>query len=239
MTQRATSTRPRGPRRPSPAVARRRRAVALAALALVIVLAVWGGIALAGGQGGSEAEASASATPSASASHAPSAAELGPTGDPNASPTPTGGAGAAGPATPTPSAPAAKPCASPAVRVTANLDAERYAAGARPQLSLTLENTGAEPCLIDVGTAKQVYTISSGSDRIWASTDCQRNAQSQLVELGAGQRLESPQIEWVRERSAKDTCDRERPAAVAGGATYTLTAAVDGISSEPRSFILD
>ncbi|CAG7844292.1 hypothetical protein USB125703_00519 [Pseudoclavibacter triregionum] len=170
---------------------------------------------------------------------------------PTAEPTPTGvtaedlapGPGeTSAPATTAPAAgqpPVTPRCSAPAVTVTAHVDAQSYAPGVQPQLSLTLANAGQTPCVLDVGTAKQVYTITSGSDTIWVSTHCQTEPISQLATLAPGQSLTAPAISWVRERSSTDTCQGERPAAVGGGATYQLVATVDGIASAPVAFTLD
>lgn len=206
-------------------------------MGLLAILAVIGVLAclviphLLGG-GGDAPEVSAA--PSASASPTPTGVtpeDVGPTPEAaGASPS------ASAVATPAPAQVAA--CAAPAVTVTAKLDAQEYAPGAQPNMSLTLENTGPAPCTIDVGTAKQSYTITSGADTVWRSTDCQTDAKSQPVQLAPGQKLDAPPITWVRERSSKETCGGERPAAVGGGATYQLQVQLDTLQSQPVRFIL-
>jgi hypothetical protein len=43
----------------------------------------------------------------------------------------------------------------------------------------------------------------------------------------------------VRERSSPDTCDSDsRPAAVGGGAYYSLSVSIGGVASEPTYFDL-
>jgi hypothetical protein len=101
-------------------------------------------------------------------------------------------------------------------------------------------NTGMEPCTANLGTTTQVFTISSGSDVYWKSTDCQTGAEDAEVELAARTPQTSSPFEWSRQRSSTTTCqEAERPAVPAGGATYTLSVEVAGVkSAEPKSFLL-
>lgn len=123
--------------------------------------------------------------------------------------------------------------------MTAATDARSYGPDARPKLSFSIENTGANKCTFNVGTAVQQFRITSGSDQIWASTDCQKNPENQQVLLEPGRKFESPQLEWVRERSTPDTCEAERPAAVGGDSYYHLKVTVNGAESEPVMFVLE
>lgn len=211
-------------RRPSKAVYRRRRLALLILCVLVIGLLIWGVSSLVGAGGDEQGGASASVSPSAAASESASAE----TGEsPAATPTPT----------PTPTGPAE--CAAPELVVSAVLDATSYAPDVQPQLSLSIANTGAEPCVMNVGTAVQVYTISSGADVIWVSSHCQTDPADEIVTIGAGQSITAPPISWVRERSSLDTCGTDRADAVAGGAYYQLVVSVNGIASQPATFVLD
>ncbi|GGA71899.1 hypothetical protein GCM10011490_23310 [Pseudoclavibacter endophyticus] len=130
-------------------------------------------------------------------------------------------------------------CTADTVIVEAFTDAPSYAEGVQPQFSLRVTNAGAAPCVMDIGTATQVYTVTSGADTIWVSTDCQENPANDVVQLESGQSLDAPAITWVRERSTPDTCDGERPAAVGGGATYNLVVSIGGIPSAPATFVLE
>lgn len=183
---------------------------------------IWGVSSIFGAGSGEPGDASA--TPTASTSETATAAA----GE-SAAPTQT--------PTPTPTGPAE--CAAPALVVAAVLDATSYAADAQPQLSLSITNTGAEACVMNVGTAVQVYTISSGADVIWVSSHCQTEPADEIVTIGAGQSVTAPPITWVRERSSLDTCGTDRADAVAGGAYYQLVVSVNGIASQPATFVLD
>ena len=177
-------------------------------------------------------------------------------GEPGA-PTPTGAASATPARTtapdPTTSAPAGTPppatpgptqaCTDQQITVTPVTDKAAYAAGELPKLSMSLENTSSSDCTLDVGTATQVFTVSSGADVWWRSTDCQANPASQLITVAAGQKVDSTQggIPWDRSRSSADTCDAaERPSAPGGGATYHLAVSIGGIAStDTAAFTLD
>lgn len=213
------------PHRPSAAVYRRRRIVAVLLVLVVaaaIVLAVWQPWRGA-------AKAGASPTPGATATTPPPTSAT-----PEASETP--------PQTPveTPVAPAPDPSASttePAIAtcttaditVQAVTDKDSYGAGELPQLSITMSNTSAKPCLMNVGTTTQAFVIMSGPDTWWRSTDCQTEPSDQVVQLTAGQTVTSvTPLTWDRTRSSVDTCDStSRPQARAG--YYNLQVSIGGI----------
>lgn len=215
--------------KPSPAVYRRRRLVALIGLIVVIALIWWAISSLFSGDDNLQSTASPTSTSVEDADAAPAETlPPTPTAAPAETPTPTPEA------TPTPTV-----CTEEQVSVQAVADAESYGEEELPMFSVHLENTSDASCIIDIGTASQVYTVSSGSDTIWVSTHCQAESDSQVVELVAGKEVDAPAIEWSRERSNESTCDDEnRPAAVAGGAYYFLTVKVGGITSEPVYFSL-
>ena len=216
---------------------RRRRLAALGILILVIAL-VWWLVATIIGALGAKPD---SAAPDAAATEATAAATDAATPPPASDSAPEPAASTAPAATPAaPETPAEPPqCTAAEVTVTAKLDAGAYGPDQQPQLSFSLTNHSDHPCHMDVGTAAQEFAISSGSDLIWLSTHCMRDATNQVVQMDAGRTVDSPPFAWVRERSTPDTCDGERPAAVAGGSYYNLTVTVGGIASEPVTFVLE
>jgi hypothetical protein len=144
--------------------------------------------------------------------------------------------------TPVPAASAVDgaPCERSQVQVEAVTDAVRYEAGVQPQLSLSLTNTGTNSCVLNAGTAAQVFTISSGSETYWTSTDCQTESSDSQVTLKPGiVASSSTPIAWDRTRSAVDTCDAvTRDGAPAGGASYNLSVSVGGVPSDSTKQIL-
>lgn len=202
---------------PSPAVYRRRRLVFLIVLILVIA-AVAVGVWLAIAQPWASAKPAPSPTTSASPT---TQTTTSPAPEESASPEPEESAGAAA------------ACRGVDVTVEAVTDAESYADGALPALSISLTNNGSEPCTIDVGSATQVFTVSSGEDVWWRSTDCQENPSSMVVTLEAGQHVTSAEpLVWDRTRSDVSTCaDANRPRATAGGASYHVGVSIGGFEA--------
>jgi len=164
-------------------------------------------------------------------------------GEPGPGASPSGNATDAS-ASPTPSAVAAvdgAPCDAGNVTVEALTDKSSYEPGELPQLSLSLTNNGSTGCVINAGTAQQVFTVTSGSDTYWTSTDCQTDAADSEVTLKPGVAVSSSTpIAWDRTRSAVDTCDNPtREAAPGSGASYFLNVTVDGIASaSPKQILL-
>jgi hypothetical protein len=242
------------PRRPvSAKVYRRRRLVVLVGIVAVIVVVLL--IILKPGSGQAE---TAAPSPSAStnggsaggqggADGASSTPAATPGADPAATPAPTdaaAGAPAAGIPAPTPAATNAdgsEACAAGNITVTAITDSNDYSSGSQPMLSFSIVNTGSQPCTINAGTSQQVYTITSGTEVYWLSTDCQTGASDTFAMLEPGKTVTSTPFAWNRNRSSKDSCDQSSPTPVpAGGVSYHLSVSVDGIqSAQSAQFILD
>jgi hypothetical protein len=146
-----------------------------------------------------------------------------------ATPNPSGSAGAAA---------AITACAEGTVTVTAVTDADSYAAGVLPQLSLTITNNGAVACTFNAGSDVQQYRITSGSDQIWNSVDCQTEPVAAVVELAAAETMSTTPIPWDRTRSDPSTCDDTRSPVAAGGATYRVAVIVDEVESAEVPFLL-
>lgn len=215
------------PRR-SAAVYRRRRLVVIGGLVLAVAaigIGSWLLIARPWAAADTASPAPAPATPSMSPS---------PSADPSA--------GGESPA-PEPSAaqtPAIVACEAADIEVTAVTDSDTYAAGVLPKLSIALTNKGAKDCTIDVGSTTQVFTISSGADVWWRSTDCQENPSSMIATLTAGTTVTSKDpVTWDRTRSSVETCAQEnRQRAPGGGASYHVEVSIGGFTSPSSAQIL-
>ena len=212
--------------RPSKAVYRRRRLV-LSVLALLVTGAlVWAGVVVAGAlSGGRDAGASEPFQTAPTAAPAPSSTGADETdkGNPET-------------ADGEPSAKAEEgTCPPAAVKVEAATDAAAYPAGANPLLTLSVTNTGTEPCKINVGTTQMEFVVTSGSDRIFSSADCQDGAEDLLKEFEPGA-TEKANFTWERLRSAPGC------AAVASNPNpgwYVFTARLGETTSEKAVFQLD
>jgi hypothetical protein len=136
-------------------------------------------------------------------------------------------------------------CQAGQVTVSAVTDSDSYGADIDPQLSWTLVNTSDQPCTLNVGTAQQVFTVTSGAETIWSSKDCQKDAADYPLtiepESSGAKPTVSSTITWDRERSSADSCDTtDKPKVTAGGASYHLQVTVGGISStDTEQFILN
>lgn len=204
----------RNPVGPQPASVywRRRLVVGLGLLAVIVVVIL---IVVRPGSG------APTPTPSPSASSSSSVK--------TPSNTPAAGAGAAD----------AVKCDPAKITVDPVMDATEFQAGANPQLGFTVKSTMTEPCVLAAGSDLQVYTITSGDEVIWISTDCQEGGEAAEVVLQPGVPKDGPRITWDRTRSSPDTCDSARDAVTAEGASYHLSVAIGDIeSSETRQFQL-
>jgi hypothetical protein len=132
-------------------------------------------------------------------------------------------------------------CVPADIAITPQTDTTTYPAGSLPQLSFSLTNKSGAACSLDVGTATQSYTVTSGSETYWVSTDCQTGASNTPTVISAGATLSSTPISWDRTRSATDTCSTENRTPVpAGGASYHLGVGVGGFTSAGTTqFILN
>jgi hypothetical protein len=225
-------------RRHSPAVYRRRRLGVLLLAVLIVGAVVWLFVAQpwrsVAATGGPTPSVSSSATdgaqpdPTDTASAPPAAASGGSNGANSDVPAD----GAEGDQPSPELTPTAEGCLPGAITVEALTDKQSYASGENPQLSIRLSNTGATDCTLDVGTSAQAFTIASGSDVWWRSTDCQTEPSSMVVLLKAGQQVTSAApLSWDRTRSEVGTCQGDRPKAPGGGATYHLSVSIGGIPS--------
>lgn len=128
------------------------------------------------------------------------------------------------------------PCPAGELVVTPITDRESYAGGELPLLSLRVENMGAAACEAQLGTSTMTFTITSGSDQVWKSTDCQVSPDTRAVILEPGKPLETEPLTWDRTRSSVETCEIERDPVFAEGSTYHLqvsAAGVQGTSTAP------
>ncbi|MGK9146085.1 hypothetical protein KXS11_00460 [Plantibacter flavus] len=219
---------PTNPRGPLPAsVYRRRRLVVFGALLAVIVLVIVLIVSITSRSGGTPTAASPSSTPSSTPSESSGEAPAATTPPIDEAATTDPGAAAA--------------CTADQITVEAIVNGTSFAAGELPQLSLSVTNTGSAACTMNAGTSQQVFTVSSGDEPYWTSTDCQTAPSDQQVLLEPGKTVASnPPITWDRTRSAPDTCDAARDPVPAGGASYHLNTSIGGFaSSDSTQFLLN
>ena len=167
----------------------------------------------------------------------------------------SGGSGAASPSgskkpvaessvspSPSPSTSAATGDCLPAnIKVEAVTDATTYGSEVNPQIGMKITNTGSKACTVNAGTTQQNLIITSGSETIWQSKDCQVNAVDFPQALEPGKPVDTPLIAWDRTRSSASTCAATDKAKVtAGGASYHLSVMLGQIKSKQTvQFILN
>ena len=218
----------------------RRRALVGGVLLLVVVVVVL--IVVGRGTGASSASAPG-ASPSASAEGAGSAAGSSSGSVPAESSTPSSSSSAApssGSSAAASSSGDTATCSKDQIELTPVVDKSTYGPTEDPQIAMSITNTGSDSCHMDLGSAQQVLTISSGQEQYWSSKDCQTGGTNQDVTIKAGQELTTPAIDWDRTRSSTTTCDGARPSVPGGGASYHLQVSVGDLESkESAQFVLN
>lgn len=238
-----------------PAVYWRRRAVVGGAVIVVVVLLV---VLFSGGSSGSSgssatpgnaphrtnaAGSTSTGTNRTAAQPAPAArAPHSPPADARGLPTPTTSAPGQGSSSPVPSAsavltPSAAPsgaCTTGQLAVLAGTDAPSYRVGSTPVLTLTVRNSSAASCTVDVGGSQRELLVSSGTAHTWSSKDCAPATGSARTALAPGKQLSYP-VTWSGKRS-QPGCTGDRTVATAG--TYRLVARLGEQSSADVVFRL-
>ena len=119
--------------------------------------------------------------------------------------------------------------------------ASTFGAGSNPRFWFTLTNTSSKACYFNVGTAAQVFKVTSGSELIWSNADCKSATTNFRMLLEPGVTKTSNPISWDRVRSSSSGCDAASGQAktTGGGASYHLQLVLNGIASNDVQFILN
>ncbi|PFG34179.1 hypothetical protein ATL42_2084 [Sanguibacter antarcticus] len=117
-------------------------------------------------------------------------------------------------------------CTSADVQLTLTPDATSYALGGTASFEVSITHTGENPCTIDAGLATREIVITSGSDRIWSSADCDTAGSRMLLLAPGNQDVET--VTWGTGRSAPG-CTADLPAPGAG--TYQAVVSAPGLES--------
>jgi hypothetical protein len=125
-------------------------------------------------------------------------------------------------------------CRKQDLQVTAATDAPTYPSGSLPRLSAVVRNTSGRPCRFRTAPAQRVWTIVSGQDQVWTSSDCATPGGAARSRLKAGHTIAYALV-WNRHRSAKG-CPAQTPAASPG--TYQLRVSVNGVAAATVVFHL-
>lgn len=124
--------------------------------------------------------------------------------------------------------------------VNANTKAA-FDAGINPFFGYKITNIGAKDCSFDVGGKGTFFRVTSGSETIWTSENCDRTALvSSVVTLKPNEPMSSAMSDWYRVKSSSTGCGADQAPVTAGGASYHLSVEVGGVVSEETSqFILN
>lgn len=206
MAEKQSRPAPRPGNRSSPAVYRRRRLVALIGMLIVAGLLIWGIVALVALFSGS-----GKPDPGTQVTVKPVATETVPS-----SPAPSGA------------------CLAGDIVVAASTEKPSYGAEENPVLVMRIENQGSTPCELNVGTSVQEFSVMSGSDRIFSTSDCRADAKDFMLMMAPGS-AESARFTWLRDRSAPgcgSVAAKPRPG------TYVFTAKLGDVASNKSPFLL-
>ena len=135
---------------------------------------------------------------------------------------------------PSPRPDGSQECADGDIKVSAATDKKSYGAGENPVLILKIKNTGDVPCTMNVGTSQQEFVVTSGSDRIYSTRDCQKDAEDIKLKLEKGKE-ENARFTWNRVRSLPE-CQPISAKPLPG--TYKLKVSLGSNESEPAAFLL-
>jgi hypothetical protein len=115
--------------------------------------------------------------------------------------------------------------------------------GDTPYIWYSVTNIGNVECKFNVGSDVTFYKITSGSDVVWNSKDCNTpRSSAEPILLVPNKEMEAPAGPWDRVRSGDAGCALKDglPAVTAEGASYILEAEVNGIlSTNKPQFVLN
>lgn len=129
---------------------------------------------------------------------------------------------------------AVAPCEPTDLTITVKSDQASYPVGGRPELQFSVLNTGAEPCVRDLGQAAIELSVFSGTDRIWSSDDCAPGGPKKPTTLSPGTAAVT-RLTWSGRRSAPG-CAANAPPIQAG--TYRVNARVGQLRVDGETFRL-
>ncbi len=126
------------------------------------------------------------------------------------------------------------------VTVTAVTDKDTYGVDEKPLVSMKITNIGKKSCSINVGSSQQELIITSGSEKIWDSKDCQSAPVDLPYTLLPATPAPTQTTAWDRTRSSTTTCAASRLPVSAAGASYHLQVKLGTlVSKKTAQFILN
>jgi hypothetical protein len=116
-----------------------------------------------------------------------------------------------------------------------------FDAGINPFFGYKITNTGSKDCTFDVGAKSTYLRVTSGSETIWSSENCDRTGLlDEQVTLKPNEPMASAMSDWYRVKSSSTGCGADQAPVTAGGASYHLSVEVGGaVSKETSQFVLN
>lgn len=129
----------------------------------------------------------------------------------------------------------------PIVAASSGSEQAAFDTGINPYFGYRITNLGSKDCTFDLGSKDTYYKVTSGSETIWSSADCDRTGLvASMMTLKPSTPMTSPMNDWYRVKSSSTGCGADQAPVVAGGASYHLTVEVGGaVSKETSQFILN
>lgn len=125
------------------------------------------------------------------------------------------------------------PCKPADLKLALSSAPDQVASGKDAAFDVAVTNNGENACTVDVGDKSRVLTISSGSDRIWSSSDCpSEDDASRLVLLRPGSAHTSTVV-WDGNRS-DSKCNKDLPKPRPG--TYNLDVEMKDVKAIEHRF---
>ncbi len=108
-----------------------------------------------------------------------------------------------------------------------------FASDINPYFGYQITNNSAADCTFDVGALTTFYKVTSGTETIWTSEQCDRTTLTAMpMVLKAGQMTPSDLGEWFAVYSSVKGCGSEQNKVKADGASYHLDVSVGGVSAK-------
>lgn len=167
----------------------------------------------------------------ATVSAVPEASPAASAGTPSAVATPLNTEPASPSASPTPTGP--QPCQAASVQLSI-VGFQKVKVSAKQVFTLTATNTGTDPCVLAIGPANASVTVSSGSDRIWSTADCDKWLPSKKMMLKS-QATHEFSVTWPLRRSSS-VCKLSKAELAPG--TYVAKAVFAQVSTAQQAMIL-
>lgn len=149
----------------------------------------------------------------------------------------------------TPTMTAGDTCQSQQIEITAHVgtqdgqDQLAFNPGDTPYFWFSATNTGSVECKFNLGSDVTFYKVTSGTDTVWNSKDCNSpRSSAEPILLKPQETLSAPAGGWDRVRSSGDGCSANDglPEVTADGASYNLEAEANGIlSKNKQQFVLN